>query len=115
MSRHDTIGSHRTTIASDSGYVVVTYHSTQVVKFSPTQVILNSGGYHTATTKSRINQTARQFDLPYTLYAVSYMWYVDLVYAGAILSTKIPFSDNMMITRRASDGYPTNITIGLEI
>jgi len=51
------------------GMYYVKYHSTKVVKFSQKsdgiRVILNDGGWRTATTKLRMNQASNQWGLEY--------------------------------------------------
>ena len=48
-----------------------------LVKFNHEKIILNSNGWATATTKSRMNQTSNQFDLGYQVFQKDYAWYVD--------------------------------------
>jgi hypothetical protein len=59
----------------------VRLYSTDVVSFVPdgtncATVVLNSGGYKTATTKSRMNQTSNQYDLGYKVYQRDFQWFV---------------------------------------
>ena len=65
MTQLHTIGTHATTVAAVGGMTHVTYHQTVVVRFNHEHIILNSGGYRTATTKTRMNQASNQFDLGY--------------------------------------------------
>ena len=97
MSRLSTIGTHRTTISVYDGFTRIQYHNTQVVKFSDTVIILDSGGYQTATTKTRMNQTANQFDLGYHVYQKNFEWYVD--FDGKTYD----FEDEMILERQS--GY----------
>ena len=84
MSRLDTIGNHKTTVFTDElGYTCVVYHQTCVVKWNADRIILNTGGYKTATTKARMNQTANQFGLGFQVYQQNHVWYVG--YAGLAL------------------------------
>ena len=79
-----TIGTHRTTcntlIDNDSNRVLmVTYHSTPVVKvINDRYVVLNNGGYYTSTTKRRMNQASLQYSLGFQVYQVNYEWYVSI-------------------------------------
>ena len=93
MSQLNTIGSHKTTVATDDGFTRVTYHQTSVVKFNYNEIILNSGGWETVTTKSRMNQTSNQFDLGFKVYQKDFEWFVR--WDGK----DIPFEDNMIIFR----------------
>ena len=77
MSQLQTIGSHKTTVATDDGFTRVTYHQTAVVKFNHNEIILNSGGWETVTTKSRMNQTSNQFDLGFNVYQKDFEWFVN--------------------------------------
>jgi len=79
MSQQHKIGSHKTSVFTDSnGFVNVVYHSTPVIQFNLEKrlVYLNSGGYRTATTKTRINQACNQFNLPISVYQKNFEWYI---------------------------------------
>ena len=77
MSRMNKIGSTATNIRTENGETIVRYHSTDVVRFTAKKIVLNSGGWFTSTTKNRMNQTARQFDLGYGIYQLKGNWYVS--------------------------------------
>lgn len=79
-----------TTISADNGYTVVTYHNTPVVKFSNDEIILNTGGYFTNTTKTRMNQAAHQFSLGYCVYQKKHRWFIE--HKGNI----IPFNSDII-------------------
>jgi len=68
-------------------------HSPEVVKFNSREIILDSGGGHTQTTKARMNQASEQYDLGYQVYQRDYDWFVD--YQGQTLE----FYDGMVLTR----------------
>lgn len=60
----------------------VRYHTTDVAAFSRSSwhdidVLLNTGGWKTVTTKLRMNQFAREYGLPYHVYQKDYVWYVS--------------------------------------
>ena len=84
MARQDKIGRHRTviysTLAGGEIHTIVRYHETPVVIVTPTKIILNTGGWRTPTTKTRMNQAANQWELGYSVYQHKGEWYVD--YAG---------------------------------
>ena len=94
------IGTHRTTCATlvdnDSNRVLmVTYHSTPVVKvINDRYAVLNSGGYRTNTTKRRMNQASLQYSLGFQVYQVDFQWYVSI---GEEVS---PFYDGIVIDTR---------------
>jgi hypothetical protein len=67
------------------GSVAIELHGTKVVTIHPDDsVTLNSGGYHTSTTKKRINQYS-----PVRVYQKNYEWF---------LSDGTPFEDRMIVT-----------------
>lgn len=76
MARMWEIGSHKTTVRMSNGLLSVVYHRTEVVKTTPKSIILNSGGWKTATTKKRMNQASNQFGLGYNVYQKKGKWYV---------------------------------------
>lgn len=62
MSQNHTVGKTHTTVANVAGCLICTYHQTQIViKKESRRVTLNSGGYMTATTKTRMNQFSNQY------------------------------------------------------
>ena len=94
MSQQDTVGTHRTTIITVGGSTNIIYHNTAVVSFNQIHIILNSGGWRTVTTKTRMNQASHQFDLGYSVYQRDYEWFVDFND-----SIKLPFKDGMVLKR----------------
>lgn len=78
MGQMTKVGKTATDIRTEDGQTVVRYHRTDVVRFDQRTVTLNCGGWRTATTKTRMNQAARQFGLGYHVWQKSWSWYVDL-------------------------------------
>ena len=79
MSRSDQLSSYKTTIAGDGeGNTLITYQSTVIVKFNCDTVTLNSGGWDTVTTKRKMNQASRQFNLGYSVHQRDFEWFVTL-------------------------------------
>ena len=77
MAQMYEVGKHATTIATgEDGKTRVTYHSTIVVEFDNEIVTLNTGGWETVTTKTRMNQTSNKFRLGYQVYQKNYQWYI---------------------------------------
>ena len=67
------------------GSVAIELHGTKVVVIHPDDsVTLNSGGWHTHTTKKRINQYS-----PVKVYQKNFEWF---------LSDGTPFEDHMIVT-----------------
>lgn len=64
---------HNTRLVKRAGYYAVVFHVTEIVRIFPKDVYeLNSGGWHTMTTKERLNRFA-----PVSLYADKGLWYFD--------------------------------------
>ena len=93
MTQQQRVGTHRTNIVMLQGLTSVVYHSTPVVQFDSDKIIPNSGGWETATTKSRMNQASHQYGLGFEVYQVDFTWYVD--YKGET----IPFTDGLILDR----------------
>ena len=80
MGQMQTIGKTATTIYHNGTHTCVKYHQTDVVKFNEHEIILNSNGWTTATTKARMNQTSNQFGLGFQVYQKDFNWFVDWHY-----------------------------------
>jgi len=79
MAQTSRISRNNTEIKSVEGGRVVTLHYTDIVKVNDDgTVVLNSGGWKTSTTKTRINQVATEWDLGFSVYQQNYVWYVDI-------------------------------------
>jgi hypothetical protein len=73
----------------------VTYHDTDVVTFTEGVIVLQTGGFKTATTKLRMNQASNQYDLGYQVYQVNHEWMVE--FGGGVY----PFQgDEITLLRR---------------
>lgn len=89
-----TIGTHKTTVyQNERNMTAVRYHQTEVVQFDGNKVILDSGGWHSATTKKRMNQVSETHGLGFTVYQKNFEWLVDFH------GTTIPFTDGMTLNR----------------
>ena len=89
MSQLSSIGRTATNVYTENGFTSVKYHATEVVRFNHERIILNSGGWRTSTTKTRMNQAAHQFDLGFSVWQKDFAWFVSFK------DTVIPFADNM--------------------
>jgi hypothetical protein len=98
MSQQQQIGRVATTIRTVDGYTEVVYHKTAVVKFNEDKIILNHGGWMTATTKTRMNQASNQFGLGFQVYSRDFNWYAS--FNGS--DREIPFEDGIVILKRKS-------------
>lgn len=95
MPRMDRLSNYRTTISQHvPGITVVTYVSTAIVQFTRDTVKLNSGGWRTVTTKRKMNQAARQFNLGYRVIQRNGDWIVEPPYGE-----RIAFEDGMSFRR----------------
>lgn len=69
----------RVTKYIEDGALTVTLYSTDIFsinyRYNKKIITLNSGGYRTVTTKSRINQFLSGFG--YSVYQKNYKWYID--------------------------------------
>jgi len=77
MAQQHTLGSHATTVTRKEGNLSIIYHSTEVVRETADKIILNTGGYFSNTTKTRMNQASSQFDLGFNVYQKKKKWYVN--------------------------------------
>lgn len=71
----------------------ITLHQTIVVAFNEGIIELNSGGWHTPTTRNRMNQVSNEYGLGFQVFQVKGYWFVS--YKGQ----KIAFTDNMTLPR----------------
>jgi|TARA_R100000306_G_scaffold58364_1_gene56802 hypothetical protein len=79
MARQDKIGTHATTHIHIDGKTIVTYHKTPVVTVDVDGTItLNSGGWRSSTTKTRMNQAASQLNLGFRVYQRDFDWFVKV-------------------------------------
>ena len=98
MAQMQTVGTHKTNIVTLEGLTSVIYHNTAVVQFNRDKIILNSDGWETVTTKTRMNQASNQYGLGFEVYQVNYSWYVDYRDKCGEWET-IPFTDGMTLDR----------------
>jgi hypothetical protein len=100
MSQSHTVGTHKTKVRTNgeypNGVTSVTYHNTDVVKFTNEWIVLDSGGWQTFTTKARMVQAANQFGLGFTVYQKNFEWFVARF---GDWDNPIPFVDGMVLTR----------------
>jgi hypothetical protein len=48
------------------------YHNTPVVKFNHKEIILDTGGHQTVTTRNRMNQASNQYALGFRIFQKSF-------------------------------------------
>jgi hypothetical protein len=94
MARTRQLGKTATSVRTENGVTSVRYRNTDVVKFDSKTITLNSGRWLTATTKTRMNQAANQFDLGFQVSQKDFLWTVRLANGK-----QIEFKDGMTIKR----------------
>lgn len=73
------------------------YHQTPVVKWDAGRIVLTTGGFHSRTTKERMNQAADIYGLGFQVYQKGGEWFVS--YRGEML----PFDGRTLtLERRAA-------------
>ena len=96
MSRMDTVGTTGTQIVRTKQHTMVIYRGTPVVTFTASSVELQTRGWYTTTTKSRMNQASRQFGLGFSVYQEAHQWYVVLPKRFPCqLPITIPYTEGM--------------------
>ena len=110
MAQMNKLGRCGTKVVKADAMTLVRYWGTDVVKINESKhtIQLNSGGYHTPTTKRRMNQASNQFHLGFTVFSKKGQWWV---LKGL---TKYPFKDNMFIITPYGTSYPDPHTIPCE-
>ncbi len=93
MSQTSKLGKCATWVFLDGGKTCIQYHYTVVVDFDEKTIKLNSGGWRTVTTKTRMNQASNQYGLGFIVFQEDFTWFVE--YNGQI----IPFQDGMELKR----------------
>lgn len=78
MSQQHKLGTTATTVSTSDGMTRVTFYHTDVVRFNAEKIILDSGGWKTATTKTRMNQASNQFDLGFSVFQKDHEWFVEV-------------------------------------
>ena len=76
MAQTRRVGRTATSVMCTNGRISAVYHSTEVVLATKEKIVLNTGGWTTATTKARMNQASNQFGLGYKVYQKDRAWFV---------------------------------------
>jgi uncharacterized protein YcnI len=91
MAQQHRIGTVHTTVQRLPNGIRVVYHSTTIVEQTAEGIRLDSGGWRTSTTKTRMNQTANQYGLGFSVFQKQGDWYVRHN------DRDLPFEDGMVI------------------
>jgi hypothetical protein len=86
-------GGVATSIRVEGEWSLVRYHRTYVVRFNEKTVVLDSGGWRTATTKRRMNQVSTAFNLGVNVWQNRGEWF------ASDSTGEFPFSDGMTLCR----------------
>tara|TARA_R110002020_G_scaffold466118_1_gene688312 strand:+ start:295 stop:600 length:306 start_codon:yes stop_codon:yes gene_type:complete len=92
MANQHQIGQHKTSVFTEDNTTKVIYHNTAVVTFNNDEITLNTDGYKTATTKTRMNQASNQFNLGFRVFQKAFEWFVE--YGGKV----VPFEWRSKVT-----------------
>ena len=95
----DTIGTHKTVVYMENGSQCVRYHATLIARLDPNGVVtLNTGGWHTVTTKRRMNECLRFWGAEnshWQVFQKKGIWYVSQYLGNGLHSEPVEFFDNM--------------------
>ena len=95
MSQTQRISKNNTAIIHHTnGNISVILHSTEIVTIKTDVIELNTGGYFTATTKTRMNQVSNEMGLGYQVYQKKGEWFCR--YKGE----SIPFAGRSLTLSR---------------
>ena len=96
MSQQHRIGTHATTISRLDRPNIVTYHQTPIGTLDVDGTItLDSGGWRSYTTKTRMNQAASQLNLRFSVYQSDFQWFVSVSNEPRPPRPSMPFADGM--------------------
>lgn len=95
MAQTHKLGTRHTTVTrKPNGELRVTYHSTDVVIVrSLGAITLDTGGWRTATTKTRMNQASNQFGLGFQVHQDEFAWFVTIRNAAGELVSQLAFDE----------------------
>lgn len=78
----------------DEGMTRVIYRGNCVVAFDQDKIVLDTCGWPTHTTRTRMNQASNQFALGYRVYQKDFRWYVE------IDGMKLPLQRRLVLKRK---------------
>jgi hypothetical protein len=77
MTQTRRISGVATEVFKDKLDTVVKLYDTEVVRWDSKRILLNTGGFFTATTKRRMNQTSNEFNLGFNVYTHKGDWMIS--------------------------------------
>lgn len=103
MTQTRRVSGVHTEVRDEGSRTIVSYRDTDVISWDAKEIVLNSGGWRTATAKLRMNQTSNQFGLGIHVFQEGHEWFVSYLVSpseGAVQRTVVPFEDHMVIPRK---------------
>ena len=94
MGQLQKVGKNNTQVTKDGDETRVILHGTTAVKWDAKKITLNTGGFYTHTTKTRMMQASNEYDLGFYVYQKNGAWFVT--FRG---ETR-PFVDGMVLERQ---------------
>jgi hypothetical protein len=95
MAQQFKVGTVATTIYTDDcDKTHVIYRGTPVVTFTHNKVVLQTRGWFTQTTKTRMNQASNQFHLGFRVFQKGFEWFVTTPNGYTI-----PYAEGMLFFR----------------
>lgn len=92
---------YKTTVERVAGRYRVVYRNTCIVSWDGDTVTLNSGGWYTATTKRKMNQTSADFDLGFIVFQSKFAWFVTFPPTRETPTREtVPFHDGMTFNQK---------------
>lgn len=88
------IGKGNTTVKKDGDNLTVKFHDTDVVKATLNKITLDTGGWFTNTTKTRMNQASNEYSLGFNVFQKNKKWFVSFK------GETIPFDKKTLVLKR---------------
>lgn len=97
MAQTHRISKNNTTVTNLDGKTIVTLHQTQIVTLNHAfrTATLNSGGFRTPTTRTRMTQVFNEMRLGIGVFQRAHEWFVK-----RIDGTEVPFFDGITVHTR---------------
>ena len=99
------LSGHNTHVMATNGLLSVIYARTLIVTADANDITLDSGGYRTLSTKKKMNQTAKDFELGFQVYQKKNKWFVQF------RDNVLPFMDGMILHRHGDKINTMPLTI----
>lgn len=101
-----------TTVAKIEGMMACVYHQTAVVRWDDDRVILDSGGFETHTTKTRMNEVSQHYGLGFHVFQTNFEWFVTLPDGSERpFERGMEFPTRLGLARREAEQLVTNMEL----